>query len=296
MSIRFVKAGLQTTLQDTGRPGYRRYGFPANGALDPVSLQIANWLVAKPLNAACLEVTLLGPTLEFVCDMAVAVAGANFDLFLNEVPVPFYQTLRVHAGDTLRFGKRHSGMRAYLAFSASLDVEPIMQSYSTHLMAGLGGYKGRAFQEGDVLPLKEVSLPPLRHSPSELHFGGVQNYRIRFIPGREYGYFKNDSLQYRVSSESDRMGVRLVGEPMKGCSPCSMQTIQVPPQGQPIITLADGQTTGGYPRYGHVITVDLAVLGQLCPQDRVVFQETDWASAKAYLVERQARLMWLLDK
>lgn len=286
MSIRFLKAGLQTSLQDLGRPGFRRYGIPNNGALDPVSLQIANWLVNKPLESACLEITLSGPVLEFTQELAIAVTGAHFELLLNDKSVPMHQTLLAKKGDQLRFGKLFNGARAYLAFSAEPDCPEIMGSYSTNLMANFGGFEGKPFRNDDMLVLKNHFKPEAKTTPKELQLQFGDNYQIRFIKGREWSCFSDGMQQeflhsaYHVTSQSNRMGMRLKGSALKTeqslsmtTAPITSGTIQIPPDGQPIITLADGQTTGGYHRIGQVITADLPVLGQLKANDSISFQE-----------------------
>lgn len=288
MSIRFIKAGLQTSLQDLGRQGFRRFGIPNNGALDPVSLQIANWLVNKALNSACLEITQTGPVIEFTEDMAIAVTGAHFELSIDDIPVDMHQTLLVNKGERLTFGKLVNGARAYLAFSAEPDLPKIMDSYSTNLMANFGGYEGKAFKNNDTLPLNNIVNPETKKTPKELQLEFGDNYQIRFVEGREWSDFSNDTQKsfidsgYKVTSQSNRMGMRL-----KGCAletekvlsmttaPITAGTIQIPPDGQPIITLADGQTTGGYPRIGQVITADLPILGQLKANDSISFQCVD---------------------
>lgn len=308
MSIRFLKAGLQTSLQDLGRQGFRRYGIPNNGALDPVSLQIANWLVNKPLNSACLEITQAGPVIEFTEDMAIAVTGAHFELSIDDIPVDMHQTLLVSKGEQLTFGKLVNGVRAYLAFSAEAGLPKIMNSYSTNLMANFGGFEGRAFNNNDTLTLKNHFVPEVKETPKELQLQFGDNYQIRFIQGREWPCFSKDMQQqflqtsYQVTSQSNRMGMRLKGCALKTEKPLSMTTtpitpgtIQIPPDGQPIITLADGQTTGGYPRLGQVITADLPVLGQLKANDSVSFQRIDIDDAIELLKAKTNSLKQFLD-
>jgi biotin-dependent carboxylase-like uncharacterized protein len=299
MSIRFIKAGLQTSLQDLGRAGFRRYGIPNNGALDPVSLQIANWLVSKPLNSACLEITQAGPVIEFTQDMAIAVTGAHFELSIDDIPVDMHQTLLVNKGEQLTFGKLVNGARAYLAFAAEPDLPIIMNSFSTNLMANFGGFEGRAFNNNDTLNLNNFFMPEAKETPKELQLQFGDNYQIRFIKGREWSCFSQDMQQqflqtaYQVTSQSNRMGMRLKGSALKTEKPLSMTTapitpgtIQMPTDGQPIITLADGQTTGGYPRVGQVITADLPVIGQLKANDSISFQEIDLIDALNLLSQK----------
>ncbi len=303
MSIRFVKAGLQTSLQDLGRKGFRRFGIPNNGALDLVSLQIANWLVSKPLNSACLEITQAGPVIEFTQDMAIAVTGAHFELSIDDIPVDMHQTLFVNKGERLTFGKLINGARAYLAFSAEPDLPKIMDSYSTNLMANFGGYEGKAFKNNDTLPLTNIVNPETKKTPKELQLEFGDNYQIRFVEGREWSDFSTTTQKsfidsgYKVTSQSNRMGMRLKGEALKTEKPLSLTTapitagtIQIPPDGQPIITLADGQTTGGYPRIGQVITADLSILGQLKANDSISFQCIEVDDAIKLLADKTNRL------
>lgn len=307
MSINFIKAGLQTSLQDLGRPGFRRFGIANNGALDPVSLKIANWLVSNPLNSACLEITQAGPVIEFTQDMAIAVTGAHFELSIDDLPVDMHQTLLVNKGERLTFGKLVNGARAYLAFSAEPDLTKIMDSHSTNLMAQFGGYEGKAFKNNDTLPLTNIVRPKIRKTPKELQLQFGDNYQIRFVEGREWSNFSNSTQKsfiqspYQVTSQSNRMGMRLKGEALETEKSLSMTTvpitpgtIQIPPDGQPIVTLADGQTTGGYPRIGQVITTDLAVLGQLKANDSISFQAIKHEEAHALLQSRQAILQQLV--
>ncbi|ACV25980.1 5-oxoprolinase subunit C family protein [Kangiella koreensis] len=308
MSIRFIKAGLQTSLQDLGRTGFRRYGIPNNGALDPVSLQIANWLVSKPLNSACLEITQAGPVIEFTQDMAIAVTGAHFELSIDDIPVDMHQTLLVSKGERLTFGKLVNGARAYLAFSAAPDLPKIMDSHSTNLMASFGGFEGSAFNNNDTLTLKNFFMSEAKETPKELQLQFGDNYQIRFIEGREWTRFSDDMQKsfiqspYQVTSHSNRMGMRLKGEALKTekalsmtTAPITPGTIQIPPDGQPIITLADGQTTGGYPRIGQVITADLPILGQLKANDSISFQPVDIDDAIELLKEKTNLMEQLLD-
>lgn len=307
MSILFLKGGLQTSLQDLGRAGFRRYGIPNNGALDPVSLQIANWLVSKPLESACLEVTQAGPELEFTQDLAIAVTGAHFELLLNDQSVAMHETLFVRKGDQLKFGKLFKGVRAYLAFSAEPNLPKIMGSYSTNLMANFGGFEGSVFRSKDTLSLNNYFIPETKKTPRKLQLQFGDNYQIRFVKGREWSCFSQDIQQgllqspYHVASQSNRMGMRLKGNALKTEQSLSMTTVpitpgtvQIPPDGQPIITLADGQTTGGYPRIGQVITADLPVLGQLKANDSVSFQQIEVDDAMRILTQRAQLISHLL--
>lgn len=289
MSIKVIKAGLQTTIQDLGRRGYREFGIAGNGALDEYSHIIANWLVGNSKQQATLEITQIGPTLEFYANTTVAVAGAEFELFINDQAQPTNTTLQINARDILKFGKLQSGARAYLAIAGQINLEPMMNSLSTNIMAGFGGINGRALKDGDTINITPNSFEKIRQTPKELLFEHRHNLQqhhliIRFTQGREFNLLSEDSKHYfaqknyKISSLSNRMAIKLEGSHLALNDELSMPTVpivpgtvQLPPNGQPIITLADGQTTGGYPRIGQVITADLSLLAQVKPNDTLSF-------------------------
>lgn len=305
MSVKVIKAGLQTTIQDLGRRGYRQYGIATNGALDEYSHMLANWLVGNNSNETAIEVTHIGPELEFTEDMTVGIAGAQFELFVNDKPVPTNQTLHIKARDILRFGHLRSGARAYIAFSGQLEVPDIMHSKSTNLLAKFGGFNGRALQDGDCLTLTSELFHQDRIIPDELllehHHNLTQRHMIvRMTPGREFSclseHCKEEFLcsDFEVNSYSNRMAIKMDGATLTMEEDMSMVTtpivsgtVQLPSNGQPIITLADGQTTGGYPRIGQVITADLSLLAQLKPHDRLSFYPIDIQQAKKILLQKQ---------
>lgn len=277
--ITVVKPGLFTTIQDLGRPGHRAAGVPLSGAADPVALRIANRLVGNVESAAALEITLLGPELRFERDAVVALAGA-------EVPgIPFGVAVRMAAGETLALGHASAGCRGYLAVAGGIDVPHTLGSRSTFAPARLGGLRGLPLAAGDVLPVGHDCIAPPVESPGRLP--GTRSMdeivSLRVIPG-EHAALVGDSLwhaTHATSSRSDRMGVRLDGPPLgdgraSGSLPSAAVlpgTVQLPPDGRPIVLLADAQTIGGYPVIGHVIAADLPLVAQLRPGDRVRWRE-----------------------
>jgi biotin-dependent carboxylase-like uncharacterized protein len=312
-------AGLLTTVQDRGRYGYQRFGMPVSGAMDVFSLELANLLLGNDRGDACLEATISGPELEFSGSSWIAITGANMDPHLNGQGIPMTTAIDVRPGDRLGFRGLRSGCRAYIAFAGGIAVPPVMGSRSTYLRAGIGGLKGRALMPGDELPLGELESL----SPSDLLIRGatqrkprlkklpevlIPEYKhertIRIISGPEAHYFEIAGLrsflstEYTVTAQSDRMGYRLSGEPIKhkggmtniisaGISP---GTVQVPGDGQPIILMADRQTSGGYARIANVITVDLTLLAQMRPGDIVRFSETTLDSARQLYLNRMTEL------
>jgi antagonist of KipI len=291
MEVVITKPGLLTTVQDLGRRGYRFEGVALGGAVDPFALRMANLLVGNAENTAALEVTLVGPDLDFPDTALVAVTGAEFD------GIPAWRPFVVPAGDRLRFGPAKKGCRGYIAISGGIDVLPVIGGRGTHLSGGFGGWEGRALRAGDHLPVghdaRQASerwtidrrvIPEYSASPVVRVLRGAQ--ADTFGTGLYEGPFK-------VSVQSDRMGMRLTGRKLEGdagdliSSAVAPGTIQVPPDGAPIILLADAQTLGGYPQVAHAATVDLPLLAQLKPGDSVRFQEISLDEAHALSLARE---------
>jgi KipI family sensor histidine kinase inhibitor len=287
--LEVLEPGLLTTVQDLGRPGYQRYGVPVAGAADERALRAANLLVGNDPGAAGLECTIAGPRLAALRTTVVAVTGGDLGAFiersdLGRVPVPPWSSVLLRPGNVLRFEGRRAGARAYVAFAGGIDVPPVLESRSTYLTAGFGGVEGRALIASDRLSLLEPRSPaapgrkwPASHSPAN-------EVVIRLVLGPQDDYFTERGVatlttsSYRVASASDRMGLRFEGEPLEQhprefVSDGIMQGgIQVPPNGLPILMLADRATMGGYPKIATAARADLPRLAQLFPGDRVRFQ------------------------
>ena len=303
-----IKPGMLTTIQDTGRWGYQAHGVPVAGPMDPVSHRVANALVGNARDAALLEITLVGPELEFEDERLVAVAGADFDLSLDGRPAPLNAPFTVAAGSRLRFGARGLGARAYLAVSGGIAVTPTLGSRSTHVVSAMGSLGGRALLAGDRLPLGDPSLRQgAALAPQEamaaLPDGGAT---IRVLAGPQADRFTADALEtlqsapYTVAGNSDRMGFRLEGLPLcyaPGADIISDATplgvLQVPASGQPILLMADRQTTGGYPKIATVIAADIAIAGQLAPSDAIMFRVCTARDAMKALIAQERALMAL---
>jgi KipI family sensor histidine kinase inhibitor len=300
--VTVLSPGLFTTIQDAGRWGYQGIGVPVSGAMDLVSHRAANAIVGNPPDAATLESTLLGPALRFEQQTTVAVTGGDLSATLDGAPIPLGTPIRSRAGAVLRFGERRHGTRAYVACDGGIAVAPVLGSRSTHAVSAMGGLDGRAVRAGDRLPLGPAaagSLHPVGPATRQAA-GGV---RVRVLPGPQDDYFNDaafEALQrcrFSVSSKSDRMGFRLQGghiprEP--GREMISDATfagaVQVPPSGEPILLMADRQTTGGYPQIATVITADLPDAAQLAPGDWIEFEICSRADARAALVAQEGRL------
>ena len=288
-TIKILDAGLLTTVQDLGRYGFQRYGVSASGVMDEYSAKIANKLVGNKVGEAVLETTLKGVQIEFLQNTAVAITGGNCDVTLNGTKIELWQSYLVNRGDILKMGICKSGLRNYLAFAGGIDVPVIMNSKSTNLKAKVGGFNGRKLMIGDVLSVGVGSL----EAPLTLNKYYIPTYskdiKVGVILGQQDDHFTEAGIKtflnetYTVTQESDRMGIRLSSvsgatiEHKNGADIISdgitFGAIQVPGSGQPIVMMADRQTTGGYTKIGNVISSDLAKLAQATPGTKVKFVE-----------------------
>ncbi|HLS10475.1 biotin-dependent carboxyltransferase family protein [Lentibacillus sp.] len=319
MSINVIKPGLLTTVQDLGRHGYQKYGVIVSGAMDSDSCRLANLLVDNEKDAAVLEMTISGPTIEFQEDTLIAICGADMSAEIDGHPFQMNKAVWVKKASVLQFKSVQSGCRTYMAVAGGVDVPRVMDSYSTYLRAGIGGFKGRALQKDDVLPVGSPSnyagiLMKQMHTEADAgHFremdwgvsmNSLPDYRegaiIRTIPGRQAEWFTEKSRElflsepFTVSTKSDRMGYRLNGPELSLqnqqdllSEAVAFGTIQVPPDGNPIVLMADRQTTGGYPKIGQVITADLPAMAQLKPGEKIYFKEIKHSEAQTLLVENE---------
>jgi len=301
-----LRPGLFTTIQDAGRWGHQGEGVPVGGALDLVSHRVANALVDNDSHAATLEVTVLGPEIRLETDTVIAIAGADLGAQIDGRDVRVNTPMACRAGSVLRFSGRVRGTRAYVAFDGGIDVEPVLGSRSTTVVCGLGGLDGRALAAGDRVPLGSPRPSRLLQSQRDepLDFIATpQATRLRVLEGPQRDFFPDEAFErlyhatFTVSPRSDRMGYRLEGAPLARVETREMISdaafaggLQVPPSGDPILLMADRQTTGGYPQIATVITADLPFAGQLGPGDRVEFVPCTRREAIAALVTQEGRL------
>jgi antagonist of KipI len=290
VSVKVLRPGLLTTVQDHGRYGLQHIGLCPGGAMDPLSLALANALVGNAPDEAALEITVIGPELHFEHDTLVAVCGAEF-----QGGFPHNRPVLAPAGSRYNVGRAVRGARAYLAVAGGFAVDPVLGSRSTYLPGGFGGYKGRSLRHGDVLPLKENevkrfkslkktrngtvrwSAPPRTlpdREPIVVHVMEGQHFE-EFDPAAQRAFF--DTV-WRVAPDSNRMGFRLGGAPIERAGgdeilsgPTCLGTVQVPPNGIPIALMADHQTTGGYPKIAEIASADVPRLAQLAPGGKVHF-------------------------
>src|SRR5262245_19677174 len=258
---------MLTTVQDSGRWGYQSSGVPVAGPMDPLSHRVANALVGNDPAAATLEVTLLGPELEFEEERVAAAAGASFTITVDTRTVPTNGAFIVPAGARLRFGARLAGSRAYLAVSGGIDVEPILGSRSTHVISAMGGIGGRPLRAGDRLPVGEPATHPIRPPTEPIVALPDRHARLRVLSGPHDDRFSTDALDvlcsapYTIAHDSDRMGFRLTGPKLTHAGSADiisdatpLGALQVPASGLPILLMADRQSTGGYPMIATVIS------------------------------------------
>jgi antagonist of KipI len=284
--IHVLAPGFQTTVQDLGRFGYAHYGISPSGAADPLALRAANLLVGNAENPPALEMTLTGGTFAFEGPAVIALTGSDFDS-----PVPLWRPVEVRSGETLRLGPARNGARCYLAVRGGFDVPLVMGSASTHVMTGVGG---RPLRQGDVLPVGDRAVRrPRKPAPAPPAHRGIAS--LRATPGPQAGWFGEELYRaaYRVTEESNRMGIRLQGPPLlsPGGSMITegvpLGAVQAPPGGQPIILFVEHQTTGGYPKPANVISADFWRLGQLRPRDEVGFERVTIPGALALLRDQE---------
>jgi 5-oxoprolinase (ATP-hydrolysing) subunit C len=314
MTIRVLHGGALTTVQDLGRNGWRHLGVAHAGALDPVQAALANRLVGNAPDTAVLELTLSGPTLEIAQPVRIAICGAMIDARFEDTrtqqhAVPCGRPVTLPAG-TLKFGAIRNGLRVWLAVAGGIDVPRVLGSRSTDLRGGFGGIDGRALRAGDTLPLGAHTAIHARTmtAPSwwiALDDAALSSSAIRFVPRDTLEAHALTERAWTVDPRSNRQGLRCAGEAMPSAfaeslsAPVAPGTIQLPPDGQPIVLLADAQTVGGYSRLGHVIAADLPRLAQLRAGDPLRFVAVDAAAARAAALRRRgeiARLHWALDR
>jgi 5-oxoprolinase (ATP-hydrolysing) subunit C len=301
--IELLRAGPLTTVQDLGREAWRDRGISRCGALDDIALSWGNLLVGNPPETAGLEFTLGPATLRFAADCCIAITGTDADASLDGRPLRPWWRQRVQAGQTLKLAAPRERMRSYLAVSGGIALPAALGSRSTDLKAGFGGLDGRALRDGDVLPLAVPGHLPARRigmRPPDW------DASVRVLPGPEQADFSTAALAafwatgWQLTPQSNRMGYRFAGPELKRERGAELAShgvlpgvIQVPPSGQPIVLLADAQTTGGYPKIGVVIRADLWKLAQLRLGGTLRFTPCTTGEAIAARRERQATLAQL---
>jgi antagonist of KipI len=308
MSVEILAPGFLTTVQDAGRIGWRACGVGISGAVDRASFEIANRLVGNDPGAAVLEIALAGPTIRLQRATTIALCGATIDAHADGIALPGWRPIVLPAGCVLTLGACRRGVRAYLACDGGIDVPHALGSRSTDLRGHFGGHDGRMLRAGDVLPLgPSRASTATRDAPqiaawwidadADLDF--ADSIVVRVLPGSD-ATTPTDALhaqEFVVDAASDRQGLRLHGVALQVADarerisePVVPGTVQLPPDGQPIVLLADAQTVGGYPRIGHVIAADLPRLAQRRSGQHLRFVPVDYLEAQRTNAEQHARL------
>jgi biotin-dependent carboxylase-like uncharacterized protein len=307
--LEVIDPGLLSSLQDAGRPGLAHFGIGRAGAADEPARRLANALVGNEAEACVIEMTLRGATVRLQRDAWVALTGAPLPRArIGERPLPMWTSCHVGAGSVLELGPMRAGCRSYLAVSGGVDVPPRLGSRSTDLNAGFGAGPGRALRKGDRLPLGRPALQPApRRRRWSLDprpwFDDPEPAPLRLLAGTHTGLLDPmarhllESESFRVSADSNRVGVRLQGVALELREPLDMVSegsvagvMQLPPGGEPIILGVEHPVTGGYPRIAQLAAVDLPRLAQCRPGAGVRFRWIDRGQARLALAERDRQL------
>ncbi len=300
--IEILSGGILSTIQDQGRYGYRQYGVPISGAMDRYAFRVANILVGNEEEAAGIEATFYGLKLRSFTDTRIAITGGDLSPQINDQPVPMWTSIRLPKDGVLSFRRLRSGFRAYVAVQGGIDIPTLMNSRSTMAKAVFGG-TGGALKSGDRLKIgkkwtrtkMDGRTLPDRFIPKY----STQN-ELRVVLGPQADYFSPETVkvflgsEYTITPQSDRQGYRLTGPALRHVRSYDVITeavwpgvVQVPGDGFPILLLADAQTTGGYPKIGSVISVDLDKLGQAKPSDKIRFKSVSLERSLELLQEQE---------
>ena len=313
MSLQIIKAGILDTIQDGGRYGYQHLGINPGGGMDRYAQRLGNALLGKDLNAPVIEMHFPASQILFEERMIICLTGADLSARINGQRIPLSQPVAINTNTVLSFEKIISGARCYLSFLDEPDLIMWLGSHSTNLKAQAGGINGRALKKGDRINFKKVFDPESLLAgkdflilPWRVNEDIKNATMVRLIKGQEWNWLTEDSKThfkneaYTISNSSDRMGYRLKGNALATntteqliSSPVTFGTVQLLPDGQLIILMADHQTTGGYPRIGNVISIDLPVLAQKNPGDKIMFVEATQLFAEQELAAQQKHLLHL---
>jgi biotin-dependent carboxylase-like uncharacterized protein len=305
--MKILKAGMFSTIQDRGRFGHQARGISVSGAMDQISFKLANILVGNDENMPCIEMTVKGDKIQFESDGVIALTGSDMDFRINGCRVNINRTLFINKGDVLDSGFFKAKKLAYMSVRGGYEVDNIMGSSSTFLRAAIGGHEGRKLMDGDVLsyPELEVSMSKTAEVSQEIIDSIYLPRKIRFSYGNEKDRFTETGIDtflnstYTIQNDSDRMGYRFSGDTVEHVTDgdiisggINFGSIQIPGNGQPIVMMADRQTTGGYTKIGQVIQADLPFLSQKKPQETVEFESvtveeaiTEWSKVNKTIEE-----------
>jgi len=299
MGLEVLRAGLQSTVQDQGRFGYAHFGVSSSGAADNFSLTIGNILVGNPKHYAGIEMTIIGDKYHFKSDAYIALTGSEFEAELDNKSIPFWKRLPIKKGQILDIRSTKNGARCYFCVAGGINIEDVMGAKTTHLTSGIGGLHGRILKNLDELefgPLDDLIKPTQKVNDSIT----TDTKIIKVTKGVQWPWFdknqKNKLFQdlYQVTELSNRMGLRLIGNAIKAkkgneitTTGISLGSIQIPADGQPIISFVEHQTTGGYPIIATVISADVRKVGQLKAGDYFQFELISFSSAEKLKADQE---------
>ena len=303
-AFELIKPGFLTTLQDLGRPGFQRFGVSPAGAMDNLALRVANRLVGNADGCAALEITVQGPDLTVLHDCLVAMTGGNLSPSLESEPVPLWRSVRLNKGQVLSFGERISGARSYLSIAGGFAIPEVLGSRSTDLQAQFGGLEGRRLLRGDILfqngpgrPSKRLRgvVPDILNCYSDpFYLGVLEGPQAHLVSSASMQQFL--ASEYVVTPASNRVGYRLQGPPISAVQSeiisdaVPLGAIQLLPNGQPVLLMADRQTVGGYPKIATLISADIPKAAQLAIGDRAQFRTVTLDEAQD-LLSAQERII-----
>jgi antagonist of KipI len=313
MSLKIIRQGVLDTIQDSGRFGYQYLGINCNGAIDKFSMQLANALLGKELNAPVIEIHFPASQILFEKETIICITGADFLPAINGQPIPLHHPIAINKRSILKFEKLQTGARCYIAILNELKLSNWMNSYSTNLKANAGGYEGRGLLKNDVILFKNgINVSNLLHErdfavlPWKASDVVDTRNEIEFIIGSEWHWLKKDSQDlfqnqwFQITNEADRMGYQLAGQNLEVrisdqlvSSAVCFGTVQLLPNGQLIVLMADHQTAGGYPRVAYVISAHLPILAQKKPNDVIRFKMTSLEEAEKKLLNQKKYLQQL---
>ena len=317
MSIRIIKQGILDTIQDDGRYGYQHLGINPGGAMDAIAASVANMLVGNTIKEAVIELHFPAATFSFEKPCLIALSGADFSATINNEIIPLNTAIIIAGSTELSFKQYKKGARCYLAVQGGWDAVNWLNSYSTNTKVHAGGYHGSALRKDDILHCHAeqfmfASLPSQSYIITGAKAGTDLFYSsaniTRCTKGKQYAWLDDrskdlfESVEFAISTQSDRMGYRLKGEPLQTAEQKQLLSsavvkgaIQLLPEGQLILLMADHQTTGGYPVIANAISADIPVLAQMQPGARIRFEFVTVEEAEMLFMQQQQNLMQLQD-